>query len=70
MNLTKFRGGVNMPCNLKYKQVVGFNLTNRWHFGIISKVGRKWIHIKYRKAGKDVVHKVLKDNANTDIREV
>jgi len=56
--------------NLKKGLVVGFNLTNRWHFGTISTVGRKWIHIKYRKAGRDVVHKVSKETANTDIREV
>jgi len=53
-----------------YGEVVRFNLTNEWHFGTIYNVGRKWVHIEYRTAGKIKRAKVLKTNVGIDLKEV
>ena len=54
----------------KKGQVVRFNLTNKWHYGIIKTIGHKWYTATYKKAGKIKQVKILGANANTDLAEI
>ena len=56
----------------KYKkgQVVRFNLTNKWQYGILKTIGYKWYTVSYKKSGKDKTAMLLLENANTDLAEI
>ena len=56
----------------KYKkgQVVRFNLTNKWQYGILTTIGYKWYTVSYMKSGRTKIAKIHVNNANTDLAEI
>ena len=56
----------------KYKkgQVVRFNLTNKWHYGILTTIGYKWYAVTYKKSGKSKTAMLLREHANINLAEI